>query len=194
MAERWTERLTTELARTAPRVDHNEEHHAIATFLKRKTRPNTEARFPLAIFVRILRGWGDCPVRHSTLIDVLEARGFSVRGLEPRYVYGLEMLPPGEENEQSPGARKYTADDWHTFCDALRALTVDDHAHDGLSAGILLCVVRRWAHENGREFQPSIGAMCALIRQAGYEVYNLPTRTQSGKTRQRRYIRGLRFL
>ncbi|MFD5657065.1 hypothetical protein [Streptomyces hirsutus] len=104
------------------------------------------------------------------------------------------MAEPWTERLVNPTARDYTAEDWHTFCEALRALTVDDAEYDELSAGILLRIVRRWAHETGRQFQPSIGAMCALIRQAGYEVYNMPTRTQSGKTRQRRYVRGLRLL
>ncbi|MFG2158262.1 hypothetical protein [Streptomyces olivaceus] len=194
MSEYWTARLTTQLRREVVRVDHNAEHHAIAAFLKRKTRPNTEARFPLATLIRIVRGWGNCPVRYSTLIDVLDARGFSVHGVEPQYVYGLEVLPPGEENERNLAARDFTAEEWHTFCDALRALTVDDSSADTLPLGILGKAIRSWAVTNGHDFRPTQGVLRALVTQAGYEVFNVHKRgPSSGQKQCRRYVHGLQL-
>ncbi|MFC8568776.1 hypothetical protein ACFUIW_23780 [Streptomyces sp. NPDC057245] len=91
-------------------------------------------------------------------------------------------------------ARDFTAEEWHTFCDALRALTVDDSKADTLPLGILSTAVRGWAVANGHDFRASQGVLRALVTQAGYEVFNVHKRGPSGGQKQcRRYVRGLQL-
>ncbi|MGW7277031.1 hypothetical protein ACWGIV_01715 [Streptomyces sp. NPDC054844] len=91
-------------------------------------------------------------------------------------------------------ARDFTAEEWHTFCDALRALTVDESTADTLPLGILNKAIRGWAVTNGRDFRPTQGVLRALVTQAGYEVFNVHKRGPSGGQKQcRRYVRGLQL-
>ncbi|MFF8461215.1 hypothetical protein ACF071_10725 [Streptomyces albidoflavus] len=90
-------------------------------------------------------------------------------------------------------ARNSTADEWNTFCDGLRALTVDDADADDLTVGLLSLFIRRWADWNGRHFRASPAVMRDLLRQAGYEVHNRSVVSPSGKTQSRRYVRGLQL-
>ncbi|THA98843.1 hypothetical protein E6R61_05720 [Streptomyces sp. LRa12] len=189
MAEHWTERLTAELRR----VDHKAEKRAITSFLARKTRPNDDARFPLATLMRIMRGWADYPVRYSAVTGALESKGFTITGDAPQHVYGLEVLPPGEENEVSNPARPYTPDEWHAFCDALRALTTDDTRACDLPLSILNNHIRHWAENEGRECRVSPGTLRRMLRQAGYETYLRRYHNPAGKKRTPRYVRGLQL-
>ncbi|GHA85599.1 hypothetical protein GCM10010330_44870 [Streptomyces tendae] len=91
-------------------------------------------------------------------------------------------------------AEKFTADEWCTFCDALRAVTVDNSTADSLPLGVLRHVVTRWAIANQREWRPTASAIRAMVRRAGYDVYNRHTRSATGKKQCRRYVRGLQLI
>jgi hypothetical protein len=98
-----------------------------------------------------------------------------------------------ELRTERPTAPNFTADEWHTFCDGLRALTADNTDADDLTVDLLSLFIRRWADWNGRHFRASPAVMRDLLRQAGYEVHNRSVVSPSGKKQSRRYVRGLRL-